>query len=170
MPLRQRRSSPPHACGAKPVFDRVSAGALPFTLPKRERFPVHKEMHQLVGAHDRHLFFLQDPPDLIAVREDDLQRFAVLNELVADVPVRVSVYGRAGFVGKAHRREAGLLEHGVRVERRKGQAGLFVHLAHGRFAVILAPFDESRRKLVDVLAERVAVLADQDDLVPRRPV
>ncbi len=53
---------------------------------KSKRFLIVQKMHQLVRTHDRNIFFLQDPRDLRAVCEDDLDLLVRLKETIAYLP------------------------------------------------------------------------------------
>ena len=130
-----------------------------------ERLLVLQKMHQHVSTHDGNIFFLKDPSDLVAVCEDDFDLLSVLLGCLADLAAGIAINGCTGFVCHADRGKVWLLISRVYFERFEFQSGLLVHLADSTLVKVLVRLYKPCREFIDVTAQRIAILADQNNLI-----
>ena len=123
-------------------------------------------MHQHISTHDRNPLLLQDPPDLIPVRDHNLDLLTILLSSLTNLTTGIPINRSTGFIRHPDRRKIRLLKSLRNLDRLQLQPGLLKHLPHSTLMEILPRLHKPRRKLINIPADRIPILTDQHNLIP----
>ena len=124
------------------------------------------KLHQHICAVCGHLFFPENTDRFLPAGKDNIQLLCVLKPCPADRPVTMPIDHDAALIRHPDRIIKRTLIHHIHVQRMEFQTGFFLHLAHSGIPVILVPFNQPCRQLIDIARNGIPVLTHKDNVIP----
>ena len=122
-------------------------------------------MHQHICTHNCHSFFFEDSFYFGTVSEYDFNLLTVFLCCLTDLAAGIAIYSCAGFICHAYCCKVRLFECRIYFQRFQFKTSFFIHLTDCTFMEIFARLNQTCRKFINVIAQCVAILAYQNNLV-----